>query len=324
MFAYLIPVFLGFILTFIIFKFNSYFKYNYHSRSVIPILTIAGFFVMFSIPFFFGKFMETSRYTPIYESYVRYTGLITIFVLTGSIYLILKENKSFEEWYLILCLMLLTAFIYQQTYLKYLLQVFLVPVACIALMNLIKLINKKRIASYILIISLISFIIFSGYYAFLHEYRSGRNIEDSTYIAGMWLRNYEKGIGISNDRFFGVRIFATSEKVHIFTPFSLINYIYDFHSIKDFDFKMYSITSEEFWYNFAQMKKDIGEEIWYYLNTMEIDTRKFNISFIVENVQVNRSIMWHHDKTPSKLLMFAYDKESVIYSNGKVNILTMD
>lgn len=323
MFAYLIAPFASYVFLSILFRLKIYSTYFKIPLGFIPVATVAGFFAMFSLPFFFGKFLEVSRYSPVYESYSRYTGIFTLFAISGTIYLILKDNKSFEEWFLLLTLMFLTAFIYQQTYFKYFIPVFAIPVACIGFLNVAKLINKRKIALGIIFLFLIASFSFSAYYQFLHEYKIGfqeRYIEDSTYHAGKWIKEYADDIGISNVQQFDYRIFATSENIKLITTSTMIDYIYRFISVNDSNFVKYPITSEDFWYNLGEFKSDPGEILWYNIN-MGVSPEKLNISYFVENVKAYGNIIWHHSNNPpSELLKFAKKEKNLVYSNGIVQV----
>ena len=320
MFAYLIPIYASFILTLMLFKLKFYFHNFKVPMDFVPFITIAGFFAMFSIPFFYGKFTEMSRYAPFYESYVRYLGIFVLFAISGAVYLIFKREKTFEEWFIVLSLMFLTAFIYQQTYFKHFIQIIAIPVACIGLINITKLVNKRKMISYLLIIFVIVSVSFVGYYQFLHDYRYIRCIEDTSYHTGTWMKVHTDGIGISNNWILGVRLLSVSESTRLITPFSTINNIYGFVDLNSLEFVIYPVTSEEFWYNAGEIKNDPGESLWYNA-LMNTGSTKYNISYVVEDAKAHGVVLWHHsNKPPSKLLQFAYDEGNSIYTNGKILI----
>ena len=141
LFYFLLPAFFSFFILII-----SFDKYIYSKRiripeKIMPLFFIVGFIIMFLIPFLTGRFIENSRYASIDISYLRYGGILIIPAFGGLIYLIFKNNKRFEEMFLLLTLILLTTFVYLQSYMKMLLPVFLIPLACIGLINMLKL-NK--------------------------------------------------------------------------------------------------------------------------------------------------------------------------------------
>jgi len=288
-----------------------------------PLILIAGFAAMFSIPFIGHKFIETSVYSPIYESYVRYTGLLIIFAVGGLAYMIFKHDKSFSEWVMLLSVIFLTALIYEQTYMKCFLPVFAVPFICIGLVNILRS-ERKRYAMTIVSIFLIASLCFSGYYQFLHfkptHGMNERYIEDSTYTAGRWMKEYVTGSAISNDRFFGYKIAAASETTHHLVMYTLLTSTYGFVTVNLSQFKWHPITSEEFWFNVGAVRRDLGEYSWNSLNILDAKPCRFNITYFAENTKAGGDVIWHHGRYPSKLLHYAYKEMDCVYNCGKVRI----
>jgi hypothetical protein len=321
LFYFLIPVFFAF------FIFISYVKLKINSSILgnlgkfIPFLIILGFVLMFSIPFFTGKFIETSRYLPVDISYIRYVGLLFVFILGGLFYLIFKNRRTNSEWFLLLSLIFLTIFIYEQTYMKWFIPVYAIPLACIGLINVIKIKNNKYIPV-IFVIILISSLSFSGYYQFLHTYREtpydARYVEESTYSTGSWMRDHIDGISISNDIVFGERIFAASETAHLFTDRTTTNQIYGFSNINISDYKRYPLTTEDFWFS-GYEGPDIGEVEWEKNHDMRNSPNKYNISYIVENKKSRGKLIWNHGYVSSKLLELAYEN-NLIYDAGDISL----
>lgn len=289
-----------------------------------PLIPIAGFAAMFSIPFFGRKFIETSVYSPIYESYARYTGLLIIPAVGGLVYIIFKRDKSFIEWFLLLSVIFLTALIYEQTYMKCFLPIFAVPFSCIGLVNILRS-ERKRYALTIVSIFLLVSLSFSGYYQFLHFLPTHgineRYTEDSTYMAGRWMKEYVNGSVISNDMHFGYRVAATSETAHHLVESTLLSVTYGFIEADMSQFKFYPITSEKFWFDVGEVKIDMGEFVWSHINNLDHTSPfDFNVSYAVENTKAMGNVIWHHGRYPSKLLYHAYDNDDCVYDCGKVNV----
>ena len=292
-----------------------------------PLTPIAGFVIMFSIPFFGRKFIEMSIYSPIYESYVRYIGLLTIPAVAGLVYIIFKRDKSFSEWVMLLSAIFLTALIYEQTYMKWFLPIFAVPFISIALVNILRSERKRYALTAVSIFLLIS-LCFSGYYQFLHfsttHGRYERYMEDSTYTAGRWMKDCVAGSAISNDRFFGTRLAAASETTHHLITYTLLTSTYGFVTINISQFEWYPITSEKFWFAVGKSKA-IGERTWDYLNLMStIKPSDFNITYFAENTRTGGNVIWHHGIYPSKLLHLAYDEKGCVYDCGKVRVWDLE
>ena len=289
-----------------------------------PLILIAGFAAMFSIPFVGHKFIEESVYAPIYESYVRYAGLLIIPAVGGLVYMIFKRDKSFSEWVMLLSVIFLTALIYEQTYMKGFLPIFAVPFMCIGLVNILRS-ERKRYALTVVSVFLLISLSFSGYYQFLHflstpDGLNERYMEDSTYTAGRWMKEYVVGSAISNDKLFGNRIATASETTHHLVTYTLLTSTYGFVTVNLSQFKWYPITSEDFWFDVGEAECDLGEFAWDNLNILDAKPRGFNITYVAENTKAGGDVIWHHGRYPSKLLYYAYDNGDCVYDCGKVNL----
>ena len=327
LFYFLIPAFFAFFILSICFKLR---KYKYIGDIKIPekltsFMPIIGFIFMYSIPFFTNRFIEYSKYASIDINYVRYIGILIIFAIGGLVYIIFKQNKSFNEWFLLLTLILVTTFIYQQTYMKWFLPIFAFILAGIGLINVLRASEKRKYVLPIVTIFLLMTISFSAYYQFLHTYETDpfneRYIEESTYKTGRWMKeNIIKGCAISHDESFCNRIFAASETVWHLIPASTCDQIYGFVSINLSEFKRYPITEEAFWSS-GYEGPAIGEASWYSVNMLQRSPSDFNITYVVENKRTTGNIItWHHGNYPSKLLYLAYNEKNCIYDTGNINI----
>ena len=287
------------------------------------LIPLVGFVIMFSVPFIGRKFVECSVYDPMYRGYVRYIGLLIVIAVGGLVHTIFKRGKSFEEWFLLMSVICLTAFIYEVTYMKWFIPIFAVLLTGIGLLNILRS-ERKKCALPIVFIFLLMSTTFSGYYQFLHfsptHGTNERYMEDSTYIAGKWMKEYVTGSAISNDRFFGTRIGAASETTHHLVMYTLLASTYGFVTTNLSQFEWYPITSEDFWFDVGKVKRDMGEKIWDDLNTMDTKPNRFNITCFAENVRARGNVVWHHGIYPSKLLHLAYDERGCVYDCGKVRV----
>lgn len=326
LFYFLIPVFFALFIVDSCERLNRNIKYTERLKKFIPLFSIVGFIFMWSVPFFTGHFIETSRYSLIDVSYIRYSGLLICFAAGGLFYLIFKQNKTPQEWIILLSLMFLTVFIYEQTYMKWFIPIFIIVLACIGLMNIIKLSENKKYYLIIFTIFLVLSTSFSAYYQFLHDYResryNARHIEESTYSTGRWMKQNINGVSIANDLLFGERIFSASETAHIFTDRTTHNLIYGFNSINISDYERYPLTADEFWFS-GYSGPDIGEIEWERNHDMRNPSDKYNITYIVENRKAQGIIIWNHRFKKSKLLELAYGN-NLIYDTGNINIWRLD
>lgn len=206
---------------------------------------------------------------------------------------------------------------------KMFLPIFLIPLAGIGLLNIIKFSENKKYAMSVVVIFLVLSPSFSGYYQFLHKPIESsfnkRYIEDSTYKTGRWMKDMINGSSISNDILFGSRIFAASETTHLLTTSGVANQIYGFTNINISMFKRYPLTKEEFWFD-GYEGPDIASDTWEAVNMLWKSPNDFNITYFVENTNGNGNLIWGHRAEPSKLLYQAYDKGYLVYDGGKAKV----
>lgn len=319
LFYFLIPSFMVFILL-IIFKSIKYFNLIKIPAKFTSIFIITAFLFMFFIPFFTGRFIETSRYASIDVSYIRYNGILIIPSIGGLVYLIFKNNKRFGEWFILISGIILTMLIYKQTYMKMFIPIFLMIFAGIGLINIAKWQNRKYALNLAFIFLVLS-VFFIGYYQFLHTYRENpfyeRYIEESPYKTGIWMKESINGTSISNDELMSARIFSISETAHIVTHVTFTNLAYGFLEINMSDYKRYPFQSEDFWFT-GYAGYDQGEILWEDINMMR-SPYYYNITYYVENRIGKGNLIWRHGLIPSPLLQFAYKKDH-IYDAGRIYI----
>jgi len=326
LFYFLIPSFLIFLVLVICFKLRSKIEVISKKRThkLTPFIPVCGFLCMYSIPFFTGHFIEgSSRYAPVWEGHIRYIGVLIIPAIGGLLYLIFKQIKTLEEWFILLSAISLITFIYIPTYLKWFLPIFVIPLSCVGLVNIMKL--KGRRSLFVVVVFLLLALCFSSYYQFIHFLPSPgmrgmheRYMEDSTYLTGRWMKYHLNGSAISNDLTLGRRIFAASETSYVLTGFTTCDLIYNFIHLNLSEFRRYPITSEEFWFD-GYEGPDVGERTWHYIHRYG-KVRLFNISYILENKECGGNVYWHHGNFPSEPLHLAYDSGSSVYDCGNINI----
>jgi len=316
---FLIPSYFTIIILTALYRLNFFQKVN---SKVTILVTYCLFLLMLSIPIVFKKFIESSRYYPFYIDLFRYNGPFFLFAVGGFVFLSLKPNKSFREWFLLVNTIFLTAFVYNQTYFKHFSAGFIIFLACIGIFNIMK--TQKK-ATHFIIITLIISISFSGYYQFLNQYPENRHISDSAYNSGKWLKYYGNGSGISNDLLLGIRIGSISESVHFITNSMVMNNAYGFLNLNYSEFTYYPITSENFWFNTGKFKKDYGEIAWYNFNMLdfrmlEINTTESNVKYILENTNTNGYIIWNHGPKKSEMLEKTYNNLGSVYHTNNMRI----
>ena len=338
MFYFLIPIVFGFLILVLYDKF----KISTHpllskinimgiiKERLHYILPIAGFVVMFSIPFFTRRFLEVSRFSPIYISYIRYLGILIIPALGGLFYLIFKFKRSLGEQLLLLSTIFLTALIYQVTYMKFFIAILIMGFVGFGLVNVIMLSKKYKYAIFSTIILLVLAIIFSGYYQFFkYDSEEGnpyneRHIEVSSFIAGKWIKNNMKNSAISHDPLFGTRILAISDTTHFLDTSSNIDQVYGFIEPNLTEFKKIPLTNERAWFARGFEGPDPGESLWFEVNLLNKNPMQLNITYVVENTRTLGNIVWKHGIRASNLLQYVYGEKNSIYHNGNVKIWKLD
>ena len=301
-------------------KVNSYAIFM-NNETISKLIITVGFIAMYSIPFFTGKFLETSRYSPIFNGYIRYSGPLSIFAIGGIIYLIFKDHKKFNEMFIVLSAMFLTVFIYKVTYMKWFLPLFVMILAGFGIMNVCNLFTKKQISGLTLSIIIIGTILFSGYFQFLSVYDEvniNRVIEDSTIEASTWAKNNINGYLISNNYLEGFRMSAVTDTTHFLTGSTHLDQIYGFVTADLSEFKQRSPLSEEF-YRGSYEGVDQGELNWASINRLQMHPATFNLTHVMEDLRLNGQISWTHKPEVSKLLVSVY-KNNSIYDNGHIKI----
>lgn len=242
----------------------------------------------------------------------------------GILYIIFKNKKTKAEWFILLTSIGLMVLIYEQTYMKWFSPIIITILSGIGLKNFYEYIRKKEKVQVISII-LISFVIFTGYFNFIHHYfvdfdrrwiNNERYIEEATLKAGDWLEENANGLAIANDLKFGTRLFSAAKTVHFVTGYTLLDYTYGLLNVSFSEFEMYPITSDEFWFGAFKMRRDYAEIQYYSLNNK--DTGK--LDYYAENKKCGVRICWHHTHKNANLLKNLHSSGNLIYQNSKVRI----
>lgn len=225
LFYFTIPFIIGYFAILISYNLKKYFRYN---KKLINITLLIGMAIMFIYPFFSRTLMESDplmirdaagRY--IWLSYIivqntRYIGILIIFALVGYFYLLLKHNKSFEEWFLLISLIGFAPLIYIVTYSKWFLLVFAFLLIGISLRNIIDIpTQKKKIAINLLSILILISIFFTGYYQFVNFLKDpgyDRYMDEITYDGALWIKDFiGKDHKMAGPEFTSLQVLAISE-----------------------------------------------------------------------------------------------------------------
>lgn len=340
-----IPVLIGYFIVMMLYIFGKYIKLIKIPENIANIAVLASFLVMFSIPFLISRDLwlsdpETiragvgSRYTLMsfmLSNYVRYIGILIIFVVGGFIYLSLKRNKRFEEWFLLIALVGLAPFLYVSTYMKWFIAIFAFLLIGIALTNIAiagtqtktPFYRNKKIFLTSLVIILLSSIIFTGYYQDIHFIVNpppyDRYMKEQTYIGGLWIRdNIDKNL-FYDDSLTALRTFAVSEVPTLHG--GAIGLTYGFYTdVTDINISKNSPLSVACYIHGPYVKTPLTPYIEgnvNYLSNAEIDSwrgkrfiPKYNLSYVIENEGISDNVF----------IRSVHREKDNLYDNGKIHI----
>ena len=346
---FIIPIIISYLIIGMFYKAGKYIKSIRIPENFANFAMLAGFLIMFSIPYFYRDIWwadpEGGRVAPevgssIYtwisnvmlEGYVRYIGILIIFVVGGYMYLLFKRNKSFEEWFLLLALVGLALFLYIPTYMKWFVASFASLLIGISLTNVAIAGMKKKthtgkrkyVASFIVILLLLS-VSFSGYYQFLHFLNDPspyqRHMEERTYIGALWIKdNIDTNKNMIAEGHITHRVFSISE-VPTLTGIGATDLAYGFVDSKKLEVKrVHSPLSVGFYFGdpYKVINKSLTAGVLDEILNNDINDRgnwgiqsipAFNLSYYVENKDF--------DNIFTRSVRQAKDN---LYNNGKICI----
>ena len=336
LFYFIIPLAIAYFIVTIFYKLKRSIKFDRFSKKVVYFALPICFIGLFAIPFFTRSFIEGgSRYVwlemQLFE-YARMIGLLGVFIVGGLIYLMLKHDKSFEEWFLIIALLILTPLLYVRVYTKWFFLAFAFLLIGISLSNIAKAhTSKKKNAAVFIVILLLLSASFTGYYQYLHflneENPNKRYMEERTYVGALWINdnvNEDKNVFAGEyGSYIPSRIFAISE-VPTLTGASFNDLSYGFVDPNKLEIEqVYSPLSVGFYLHNPYREVRAGTR-WYVsaIEFTDINRRgsyaqryvpMFNLSYFVENEDVS-----------SKFSKSVQQTRDNIYNNGKIRIWDLE
>jgi len=345
---FIIPVIISYLIIGMFYKAGKYIKSIRIPNNFANFAMLASFLIMFSIPYFNRSIWWTDPElirsasegaSSIYvwisnvmlKGYVRYIGILIIFVVGGYTYLIFKRNKRFEEWFLLMCLAGLAPFLYIPTYMKWFILPFASLLIGIALTNIAITktgAKKKKYRTIFIIILLLSSIIFTGYYQHLHFLNDPdprtRYMEERTYVGGLWIKdNIDKDKNMIAEGYISNRVFSISE-VPTLTDTNAANLAYDFVDPQKIEVRqIYPFTSVEFYFRdpYKSVNRTVDTKTEWAVGAIarsDINDRHswayrltslFNLSYCVENKDFQTTFTRSVQQTKDN-----------IYDNGKIRI----
>ena len=330
---YLIPLFVAYFAVTAIYKLKKYIGFIKISEKLMPFLIILAFCLMLAYPFMTHRFMvDASRWVSLaimFNEYPRYIGIFVFLSLGGFIYLIFKPNKQFGEWSLLAMLMFLCVFVFDTMYMKWFIIIFAVLLAGVGFMNLKKMSGRVgKLATIVIIIFLLSSASFSGFFQFVHEYKATRYVEESTYIASLWIKENMAGRCTCNDRLMVFGLAAISG-LPFLTGSAVDDQAYGFVDAREFELVKRPITSDEFWKNspYKKIKGTTSDGLWQIIMQRKYNDdwgsaliHQFNISYLIENTKLHDSWRSRHGYRRSEFVLSVSNEKICIYDSGNINI----
>ncbi len=321
-----IPVIISYFIIIFLEKIKNYLtfiKININ-RNFINIGLIATFIIAFMIPYTTGIFIKGSRNSYVFDillDYLRYNGILIIFAFSGLLYLMLKQGKKFQEWFLLLSLLVLTPLLYQPVYMKWFIIPFVFLLIGTGLTNVSKKYEQKRkYVGYVIIVSLLLSISVSGYYQFIHftdtPRASERYMDDAIYTASLWIKEMVDRPLISTSTSTSFKTLAISEVPTLVGDTS--DLVYGFVNKDNISVIKLSPTSMRF-YSDNPYLSNATPTVWF-VEALEGETvdnywgqriiTRFNISYLIEN----------NFYSNNRFIMSAHENKNNLYNNGKILI----
>jgi len=321
----LIPLIISLAIILIFNKFNESVNLPKIPNSLVGIGCILGVLVMFSIPFFTGIFIESSRYGQLHSMFnymIRYTGVFVFYAVGGFIYLSFKNNKTFGEWFLLFACACSAPVSYMKAYGHFITNIFLCVLICIGLTNVIKVGGrKKKYAFAIITICLLFSTAFSGFY---QHWRTGAKVhtfymEESMYQGGVWIGDYvsmDKKL-ICNDYYGGIRTFSVSK----IPTLSVREADFAYGFVNKDEIKVYkrSPWSVGFYKDMPYALIDPHDSDFYRRHIQDVDVssqagkaliHKLNVSYEIESIY----------GVSAKLIRSVHRERDEVYDNGKISV----
>lgn len=334
LFYFTIPIILSYITAVILYKLKGHIKVKIPDFANVSFIGV--FVIMLSLAFFTYLFIsETgSKYEWVIllaQTYVRHVGVLLVFAIGSFVYLSLKNNKNFEEWFLLLSLICLTPLLYMYRYSKWFFVIFAIILASISLSNVAKTYNskKRKYTLVIIVIVLLLSVSFSGFY---QHYRNiagtatpnERYMEDGTYVAGLWIKdNINKDKRMVCNEYIAARIFAISE-VPTLIGEGTIDMTYGFTNITDLNISKVSPLSTMYYFEGPYIRTPHTPYTGYYCSLLnEVDfasywgrpiISRFNLSYVIENEDIG----------DNPFIRSVHREKDTIYDNAKIRVWCLD
>lgn len=253
-------------------------------------------------------------------NFARYIGVLGFFVIGGFLSLLLKNNKTPEEKFLLIILFLLLPTLSLLIYSKYFMLPFEALLISYGIINLTTISKKRNSALFIIFILFMFSVGFAEYFQFNKINNDEGQVgtvwaEDSTINAAIWTRSYTNNLVFTDEITLSRRILAYSG-AQMFTADDLVYNIQD--NLGTFNISMRSPFTRTFYGEGpfeVQNRTGLKSWSWYKLRDNGLDTKWGDL--IVENIDIGYYIRNERfDSTFSR----SFKDRSKLYDVGKISI----
>lgn len=290
------------------------------------------FFMAVTVPFLSYFFIKGSKYVwviNLIETNARYSGPLMFFAFAGFGYLVLKNKKDFNEWFILLVILGISPIVYNQTYSHFINIIFISLMIGYAFTNLATSysIKRRKVFLYTMIFFIASSVLFSSFYQHnrTHIHRSTYDwyMLESTYQAGMWAKDSMplEGVILGYGSTFNLkpeRMIAVAGGLPKFVSGFALDIVYGFIDPNDIKVRKNSPLSTSFYQDNPYIKVEpkwsvAGLINWMMENDQDVDRsgaiNKFGVSYIVEDT--NRA---------GAMTRSLHEKKDAVYSNGQIKV----
>jgi hypothetical protein len=253
---------------------------------------------------------------------IRFIGPIVFFVFSGLIYLIFKNDKKVGLWYFMCIILVFLPIIYNQLYGIYIMLLFLVIPLTVGFRNLLNIKGQPKVIGLFMIVVLIIFVAFTGFY---NHYRTSESIawymDEDAYTTGEWIDhniNKEKRVLFLDQGYYNARCIALQKNGSSIIIGDTQGLAYGFVDKEIIKNNLEKVPiSDSYFFSESPYKmtvKDKYNSINWFLVARDVNTIKevYNLDYIVQ---------WIELAPPAGL----YDStKGKIFSNGFLDIYRLN
>lgn len=256
-------------------------------------------------------------------SFARYAGPMIVFAIGGFVYLLFKNNKTFEEKFLILNLLFLTPILSIELYSKYFMIPFEVLLVSYGIMNMIRISKTKKHISFIIIMLSLSFSVgVSEFYQFSRSNIDDQQTltpfwaEDSIVNAATWTKVHTEKTMMTDQYYVSRRMLAYSG-TNLITENDVASLIQG--NLRDFNVTMRSPTSALFYSEGPYYAQNItGMRVWLWLKLIGEGYNGYWKDIVFNNFDIYYYI--RDERYSTQFSITFKERSGKLFDNGKNTI----